>query len=92
MKEQEKQLKPGEYHPTRNQKALAVVSGALIGGGIGMDIAFPGHGIEFASTVHKFRLSIDLASALTAFGGASGLWGAFGMSFEAGKASSEEKK
>ena len=96
MAERVGELKSGECHLAGGRKALAVVSGVLIGGGIGIDAVFPGHGIEITSTINKSRaIFIDLASALTTLGGVSGLWGAFKTSFEdgvkAGEASSENK-
>lgn len=96
MAERVSELKSDEYRLAGRRKALAVVSGVLIGGGIGIDAVFPGHGIEIASTVNKSRfIFIDLASALTTLGGVSGLWGAFRTTFEdgvkAGEASSENK-
>ena len=41
MKEQEKQLKPGEYHVTGAEKVIAVGSGLVIGGVVASEIAFP---------------------------------------------------
>lgn len=90
------QLKSSEYHTTRNEKILTGISGALIGGAIGVDTVFPGHGIEIASTVNKFRpIFISLASVLAGLGGTGAglaLSGVLREKDKARKASNEEKK
>jgi hypothetical protein len=44
MKEQEKQLKPGEYHITEAEKVLAGGSGLVIGGVVAAEVAVPASG------------------------------------------------
>jgi hypothetical protein len=85
MAERIKELKPSEYHTTRNMKILSAGSGALIGGAIGLDIVFRRSGINT-------ELAKNLPDLLFFSGGAPGLAGLFEMFFQSGKASVEEKK
>ena len=85
MKEQEKQLKPGEYHVTEAEKVIAVGSGIVIGGVVASEIVFPA--------------SVGLWGAyLAVMGGAGGIGAGMGLldvlrhRNDARKASGEGKK
>lgn len=53
-------LKPVEYHTTVCEKMLAVTSGILIGGSIGIDFVFPGTGQALAASMFCLGVPVSI--------------------------------
>ncbi len=61
--ERVRELKPGDYHTTVSEKILAGVSGAMIGGAIGIDIFLPGFG-KIATSIFCLGVPVGILGGL----------------------------
>ncbi|MBU1499685.1 hypothetical protein KKE48_02350 [Patescibacteria group bacterium] len=89
MKEQEKQLKPGEYHATEAEKVMAVGSGLVIGGVVASEIAIPTGSAGSTVWFEVFRTAVAAGGGFSA---SLGLLDVLRHRGDARKASGEGKK